>query len=104
MSRGAGTRAPLPLVLAAGIVVGALLLPLAYLVIRVAGSGRALEILGESSTWRLVWNTVLLAIGVVTASVLIGVPLAWLVTRTDLPARRVWSTAGALPQIGRAHV
>ena len=104
MSRGAGTRAPLPLVLAAGIVVGALLLPLAYLVIRVAGSGRALEILGESSTWRLVWNTVLLAIGVVTASVLIGVPLAWLVTRTDLPARRVWSAAGALPLVIPSYV
>jgi len=104
VSRGAGTRAPLPLVLAAGIVVGALLLPLAYLVIRVAGSGRALEILGESSTWRLVWNTVLLAIGVVTASVLIGVPLAWLVTRTDLPARRVWSAAGALPLVIPSYV
>ncbi len=104
MSRGAGTRAPLPLVLAAGVVVGALLLPLAYLVIRVAGSGRALEILGEASTWRLVWNTVLLAVGVVTASVLVGVPLAWLVTRTDLPARRVWSAAGALPLVIPSYV
>ncbi len=104
MSRGAGTRAPLPLVLVAGVVVGALLLPLAYLVIRVAGSGRALEILGESSTWRLVWNTVLLAAGVVTASVLVGVPLAWLVTRTDLPARRVWAAAGALPLVIPSYV
>lgn len=104
MSRGAGTRAPPPLVLAAGVVVGALLLPLAYLVIRVVGGGRALEILGEASTWRLVWNTVLLAIGVVAASVLVGVPLAWLVTRTDLPARRVWSAAGALPLVIPSYV
>jgi len=104
VSRGAGTRAPLPLALAAGIVVAALLLPLAYLVIRVVGGGRALEILGEASTWRLVWNTVLLAIGVVAASVLVGVPLAWLVTRTDLPARRVWSTAGALPLVIPSYV
>ena len=104
MSRGAGTRAPLPLVLAAGVVVGALLLPLAYLVIRVAGSGRALEILGESATWHLVWNTVLLAAGVVTASILVGVPLAWLVTRTDLPARRVWAAAGALPLVIPSYV
>ena len=36
MSRGAGTQAPLLLVLAAGVVVAALLLPLAYLVVRVA--------------------------------------------------------------------
>lgn len=104
MSRGAGTRAPLPLVLAAGLVVALLLLPLAYLVIRVASGGRALEILGEASTWRLVLNTVLLAAGVVTASIFVGVPLAWLVTRTDLPARRVWAAAGALPLVIPSYV
>ena len=104
MSRGAGTRAPLPLVLAAGLVVALLLLPLAYLVIRVADGGRAFEIIGEASTWRLVWNTVLLAVGVVTASVLVGVPLAWLVTRTDLPARRVWAAAAALPLVIPSYV
>ena len=45
----------------AGAVVALLLLPLAYLVIRVAGSGSALDILREPTTWRLVRNTVLLA-------------------------------------------
>ena len=104
MSRGAGTRAPLPLVLAAGVVVALLLLPLAYLVVRVAGGGRLLEILGETTTWRLVWNTLLLAIGVVSASVLVGVPLAWLVTRTDLPWRRAWATAAALPLVIPSYV
>lgn len=108
MSRGAGRRAaqraPLPLVVAAGLVVALLLLPLAYLAIRVADSGRTLEILGEASTWRLVWNTVLLAAGVVTASVLVGVPLAWLVTRTDLPARQIWAVAAALPLVIPSYV
>jgi iron(III) transport system permease protein len=104
MSRGAGTRAPLPLVFATGLVVALLLLPLAYLVIRVAEGGRVLEILGETSTWRLVWNTVLLAAGIVTASVLVGVPLAWLVTRTDLPARRLWGAAAALPLVIPSYV
>ena len=104
MSRGAGTRAPLPLVLAAGVVVALLLLPLAYLVIRVAGGGRLFEILGEPTTWRLVWNTLLLALGVVSASVLVGVPLAWLVTRTDLRGRRAWATAAALPLVIPSYV
>jgi iron(III) transport system permease protein len=104
MSRGAGARAPLPLVLAAGFVVALLLLPLAYLVIRVAGGGRTLEILSEASTWRLVRNTVLLAVGVVTSSVLVGVPLAWLVTRTDLPGRRLWAAAAALPLVIPSYV
>jgi iron(III) transport system permease protein len=104
VSGGAGQRAPLPLVLAAGAVVALLLLPLAYLVVRVAGGGRALEILGEATTWRLVRNTVLLAAGVVTSSVLVGVPLAWLVTRTDLPGRRLWAAAGALPLVIPSYV
>jgi iron(III) transport system permease protein len=104
VTRGAGTRAPLPLVLAAGVVVALLLLPLAYLVVRVASGGRALEILGEASTWRLVANTVLLAGGVVVASTLVAVPLAWLVTRTDLPGRRIWTAAGALPLVIPSYV
>ncbi len=104
MSRGAGNRAPLALVAVAGIVVSLLLLPLVYLVIRVASGGRALEVLGESSTWRLVWNTLILAVGVVVAAVAVGAPLAWLVTRTDLPARRLWATAGALPLVIPSYV
>jgi iron(III) transport system permease protein len=102
--RGAGTRAPLPLVLAAGLVVAGLLLPLAYLALRVAGSGTTLEILGERSTWLLVWNTALLAGGVVVATVLVGVPTAWLVTRTDLPGRRLWSVAAAVPLVIPSYV
>lgn len=105
MSRGAGNRPPLALVLAAGAVVCLLLLPLAYLVIRVAsGDTAALEILGERTTWRLVANTVLLVIGVVTAAVLVAVPLAWLVTRTDLPGRRFYGTAAALPLVIPSYV
>ena len=104
MSRAAPSRAPLVLVVAAGIVVGVLLLPLAYLVIRVASGGRTLEVLGEAATWRLVWNTFALAVGVVTATVLVGVPLAWLVTSTDLPGRRVWATAAALPLVIPSYV
>ncbi len=104
MRRGAGARAPLLLVATAGIVVGLLLLPLAYLIIRVAAGGRTLDVLGEAETWRLVWNTLILAVGVVTTTIAVGVPLAWLVTRTDLPARRVWSTAAALPLVIPSYV
>ncbi len=100
-----GARPPFPLVLAAGVVVCLLLLPLAYLVIRVAGrGGDALEILGERATWRLVANTVLLVVSVVAAAVLVAVPLAWLVTRTDLPGRRFFGTAAALPLVIPSYV
>ena len=103
MSQG-GNRPPLPLVLAAGTVVCLLLLPLAYLVIRVVDGGRAREILTEPGTWELVANTVLLVVGVVTAAVLVGVPLAWLVVRTDLPGRGLWAAAAALPLVIPSYV
>ncbi len=55
--------------------------------IRVAGGGgRALDVLWDPSTLRLVVNTVLLVVGVVAAAIVVAVPTAWLVTRTDLPA------------------
>ena len=106
MSARAGSRRPpLPLLVAAGGVVALLLLPLAYLVVRtVDGGGRAVEILGEETTWRLVGNTVLLVAGVVTAALAVAVPLAWLVTQTDLPGRRLWAVAGALPLVVPSYV
>lgn len=106
MSRGAGgKRPPLPLVLTAGVVVCLLLLPLAYLLIRVAsGGGRALDLLWDGQTLQLVVRTVLLVVGVVTATILVAVPLAWLVVRTDLPGRRAWATAAALPLVIPSYV
>ena len=84
----AGRRPPTALALAACGVVALLLLPLAYLVIRVAdGGGRALDVLWDPSTLHLVVNTVLLVVGVVASAVVVAVPTAWLVTRTDLPGR-----------------
>jgi iron(III) transport system permease protein len=105
VSRGAARRPPLPLALAAGLIVAALLLPLAYLVVRVAGGGAdALAILWEESTLRLVWRTAALVAGVVVAAVLVGAPLAWLVVRTDLPGRRAWAAALALPLVIPSYV
>lgn len=104
MSPRARRRAPLLLAAAASIVVALLLLPIAYLVIRVAGGGRTLEIIGERATWRLVWNTVLLAAGVVCAAIGVAVPMAWLVVRTDLPGRRLWAVASALPLVIPSYV
>ena len=76
-------------------------LPLAYLVVRVVDGGLdAWSVLGRARIAELVGNTVLL-VGLVTgAALVLGVPLAWLVTRTDLPGRRVWAVAAALPPIG----
>jgi len=98
-------RAPLSLALPAFITVALLLLPLVYLVVR-AGSGgsRVWHVLWRRSTAELLWSTGLLVVGVTAASVAVGVTLAWLVTRTDLPGRRAWAVAGTLPLVIPSYV
>ena len=100
-----GARPPLSLTIAAALVVSLGLLPLAYLAIRVVGGGTAaLDVLWERSTLHLVGNTTVLVVGVVVAAVTIAVPTAWLVTRTDLPLRRLWAVAVALPLVIPSYV
>ena len=56
-----------------------------------------MEIASADRTRELLWQTGLLAASVTAAAVLIAVPLAWLTVRTDLPLRRFWVVATALP-------
>jgi iron(III) transport system permease protein len=93
-------RAPWLLVSAAALVALAAVVPIAYLALRALSadeSARALTPL--ASTLDLAWDTALLAFGVVAATLLVGVPFAWLVVRTDLPGRRVWGLAASLPLV-----
>jgi iron(III) transport system permease protein len=95
-----GRRAPRLLVAAAGLVALAALTPLAYLTFRALSaddSARALAPL--ATTADLAWDTAILAFGVVAATLVVGVPLAWLVVRTDLPGRRLWGLAASLPLV-----
>ena len=104
MSARAGRRPPAALVLPALITVALLLLPLAYLVVRAGGSSRGWRVLTRSSTLELLWSTGLLVAGVTACSVAIGVSVAWLVTRTDLPGSRLWAVAAALPLVIPSYV
>ncbi len=58
-------------------------------------SARTLEPLGRS---------VILALTVAAASCMLGTGLALLVTRTDLPGRRAWQLAAALPLVVPSYV
>src|SRR5918999_667572 len=100
-----GQRAPVALALPAVVTVALLLLPLGYLVIRAGSGGRdAWAVLWRRSTAELLWSTGLLVVAVTAVSLAIGVTLAWLVTRTDLPGRRLWLIAGALPLVIPSYV
>jgi iron(III) transport system permease protein len=98
-------RPPAFLVVPAVAVALAMVLPLAYLVVRAAGAGeQALALATEAQTLRVFANTALLALLVTGASILIALPLAWLTTRTDLPGRRAWAVLTAVPLVVPTYV
>ncbi len=92
------TRPPLPLLLVAGVVALVAVIPLAYLVIRAVDGGiDALIPLFRVRTLELIVSTMSLGVAVIVGAVGLGVPLAWLTVRTDLPARRAWSILTIAP-------
>lgn len=75
------------------------LLPLGYLGVRAADAGLAgaWEILGRERTLWLLVRSLSLTGAVTGACLVIGVGMAWLTTRTELPARRTFAVLAALP-------
>ncbi len=74
--------------------------PLIYVIIRsfFAGKDRWVKLL-DGRIPELLWNTLSLTAAVTITSVLLGVILAWIVQRTDLPGRHIWSWVLALPLV-----
>ena len=105
-TRTTGNQPPLLLVIVATVVGLAMLLPLAYLLLRSSELGlvHMLEILTSPRTLQVIANSAVLAVLVTTISFLLALPLAWLTVRTDLPGRPVWSTLLALPLVIPTYV
>jgi iron(III) transport system permease protein len=55
------------------------------------------ELLLRPRTLRLLANTALLVGAATAAAALLALPLAWLTVRSDLPGRRFWAVALAVP-------
>jgi iron(III) transport system permease protein len=97
---------PLATTIASAAVAGAVLLPLVWLFKAGfdVGLDPALDILLRSDTLQVFVNSAVL-VGVSTvACVLIGVPLAYLTVRTDLPFRRFWTVAVSLPLVIPSYI
>jgi iron(III) transport system permease protein len=91
-------RPPLTLLLVVAVVALAALLPLAYLAFLALGSSQtATALLLRPRTLELIITTGSLGLGVGLGAVALGLPLAWLTTRTDLPLRRVWTILAIAP-------
>ncbi len=77
----------------------AVLIPLAYLILRAleANPKDLLEIVFRVRNLELLLNTVALGLGVVLVSSVIALPLAWLTARTNIAAKGVLTLIGVLP-------
>jgi iron(III) transport system permease protein len=99
-------RLPLGLTLLCAAIAATLVFPLAWLVIEAAAveRERATDLVFSAATAEVLANSLLLMAGVTGLSIAIGVPLAYLTTRTDLPFPRFWSVAAALPLVVPSYV
>ena len=89
---------PLSLLVASSVVGIGILLPLIYLVLRAVGAGDELwRLLLRPRTAVILFNSVALASAVTLSTIAIAVPLAWLVVRSDLPLRRLWTGLLVVP-------
>jgi iron(III) transport system permease protein len=110
--RTAGTRtrdrspAPPAWLVGAGIAVAALaLVPIAYLVVLALSAGDdAIALVLRVRSLQVLGSTVLLAATVTGVTILLGVPLAWLTTHSDLPGRRWWTVLIILPLVVPSYV
>ncbi|MBG0832248.1 iron ABC transporter permease [Planomonospora sp. ID67723] len=95
----AARRIPAGLLAPAGVTAALALLPVGYLLVR-AGEGGVGGVTGtllRTRTAELALRSLGLAAVVTALCVAIGISLAWLVVRSDLPGRRVFGVLAALP-------
>ncbi len=98
-------RAPRALWVVALAVLLPVAVPLAAMFARLlADAGDAAGVLWSGRTARLLGQTLALTAAVSATAAAVGVATAWITTRTDLPARRVWSTLAALPLVLPSYV
>lgn len=98
---GADRSRPSAALLVASLVVALVFAgPLGYLVVRNAGLGADLgTVLSGPDVRGPLGRTLLLAAAVSAAAAVVGTGLAWLTSRTDLPARRLWQVLAPLPLV-----
>lgn len=93
-------RSP-PAALLAGALIGPVLVlvPLAYTVWQAsqAGLAEAADLLLRPLVGELLVNTVGLVLATTASAAVIGTAIAWVVERTDVPGRRLWSVLAAVP-------
>jgi len=92
---------PGPVLLIIGMFVAFIMsVPIVYVIWRsiFAGADSWTRLLGDRIP-KLLWDTLSLTAAVTFTAVFIGVTLAWIVVRTDLPGKKMWQWLMALPLV-----
>ncbi len=97
-------RTPPGLAIAGAVVAGGTVLPLVYLLLRASDAPDPLALVGSERVLRFVWATLRLGVTVTVTALVLGVGMAWLLERTDLPGRRFFGVAAVLPLVVPSYV
>ena len=82
------------------VLVAVVMTPVAFIIIRAIGAGQeGIEYLLQARNLRIVGNSIALMVTVTFLASLIGVPFAWLTSRSDLPGQRIWLVLGLLAMV-----
>lgn len=95
---------PIPLAAAGVVIAAAMVLPVVHLVVRAAEAGDPLAIVASARVAHFTWETIRLAVAVTVLAVVLGVSVAWLVERTDLPGRRLLGVVAVLPLVVPSYI
>ena len=95
-----GIRPPWFITVMAALVSTAMIVPLLYLVYRGLSAGsKVWDILIRPKTLEITLNSFTLAFFVALLCIALGLSLAWLTVRTDLPGRKFWTVIFSLPLV-----
>ncbi|OWZ84561.1 ABC transporter permease [Natranaerobius trueperi] len=77
-----------------------MIVPIIYVILQSisAGTSSWMRLLDDRIP-QLLWSTISLTVAVTVCAILIGVSLAWIVVRTDIPGRKMWQWLLALPLV-----
>lgn len=82
------------------VIVALVLLPVLYLVMRAIAAGQeGIDYLLQARTLHIVGNSLGLMLSVTLCASLVGLPYAWLTSRSDLPYRKTWLVLGLLAMV-----
>ena len=100
-TRPRGSTRPAPALVVVSVVIGVVFAgPFLYVLTQNVRLGT--DLWGEltsASTLRALWRTLSLATAVALTAAALGTAMAWVTTRSDLPARRLWRVLAPLPLV-----